>query len=713
MGNVKTIHFFCFGNCPGYAEKEVELNNNGKWCVYIDGIKREVDFEWTKCPQDIKTLGDIPNLLNCLAKLSVCQGCDYQKYETALPPQSEYGQPVFMTKDGTPAAFVERVLSKTKQKVIRSTKCLIFLPQHEEVLEVSNCCDLCKSVGHYLRTLKSRKTITDKGEKSKKTKLEYMTKEELVNLARKSAKELKYLQIKVKRLEEHRQKMISIGPKSENDLKYIFLKLQKGVEMTKQKLESPVCKWGQCQQSFQNVEELFCHCKTHIDKLDTASIAPVNREYSCKWGECTKTYKKLKLLQNHLRDHTGNAKDEFLEVLLKDQAKALNTSTRQMRWHPLVIQWCLRIYCRSHSLYNELRLSGALKLPSGRTLSDYKNFNSPKSGWHSETTKSMKNRFDSMKPPKHANLGGLFFDEVKIKEGLVFDSSTWELVGFTDIKDDSSETDPSVTSEIATHILQFFFRSTFFKFDFPCAYFLTKGVTSIQINRLFWLGVSILHSYNFEVILACCDGASPNRSFVTMNTTNKTHSKGFNPFSGYPIFFFSDPPHLMKKLRNNLYNSGFKEQNNRYSRTMKRNGKYILWGHIVAVFNREKKRSLFATELRKSHINLDNLSKMRVKLAVQTLSLKVACDMAKFENNATTATQDYIVQCEKFWKVFNDSNPLRTENDGRVHILEEVLAYFVEWKESLPTQYTTKSEQGQHFIAWQTMFDLQVNCFNK
>ena len=110
VGNVKTIHFFCFGNCPGYAEKEVELNNNGKWCVNIDGIKREVDFEWTECPQDIKTLGDIPNLLNCLAKLSVCQECDYQKYETAVPPESEYGQPVFMTKDGTPAAFVERAV---------------------------------------------------------------------------------------------------------------------------------------------------------------------------------------------------------------------------------------------------------------------------------------------------------------------------------------------------------------------------------------------------------------------------------------------------------------------------------------------------------------------------------------------------------------------------------------------------------------------------
>ena len=150
----------------------------------------------------------------------------------------------------------------------------------------------------------------------------------------------------------------------------------------------------------------------------------------------------------------------------------------------------------------------------------------------------MKNRFDKMKAPKHAKLGGLFFDEVKIKQGLVFDRSTWELVGFTDIvKDNNFESGTSVKSEIATHVLQFFFRSTFFKFDFPCAYFLTRGATSLQINRVFWLGVSMLHSYGFQVILSCCDVASPNRTFITMNSINESHSKGLNPFSGQPIFF--------------------------------------------------------------------------------------------------------------------------------------------------------------------------------
>ena len=37
-----------------------------------------------------------------------------------------------------------------------------------------------------------------------------------------------------------------------------------------------------------------------------------------------------------------------------------------MRWHPLIIKWCLRIYSKSHSLYADIRDSGFSKLPSGR-----------------------------------------------------------------------------------------------------------------------------------------------------------------------------------------------------------------------------------------------------------------------------------------------------------------------------------------------------------
>ena len=77
----------------------------------------------------------------------------------------------------------------------------------------------------------------------------------------------------------------------------------------------------------------------------------------------------------------------------------------------------------------------------------------------------------------------------------------------------------------------------------------------------------------------------------------------------------SNPPYLMKKLRNNMFNSGFKEKHRRFTRTMKNNGKHILWEHVNDVYTQEKRRCLYVTDLRFSLINLDNLRKMTVKLA--------------------------------------------------------------------------------------------------
>ena len=164
----------------------------------------------------------------------------------------------------------------------------------------------------------------------------------------------------------------------------------------------------------------------------------------------------------------------------------------------------------------------------------------------------------------------------------------------------------------------------------------------------------------------------------------------------------------MKKLRNNIYNSGFKEQNKRYTRTLEKDNKYILWDHIYSVYERDKKRRLYATDLRAAHVNLDSLSKMRVKLAVKTLSGKVREEMAKHENSITQSTQEYIRMCETLWSVFNDSKPIRLLTDHRITQLTEVLDFFTKWKQELSGVYKTKSEVSDHFITWQTMFDIQV-----
>ena len=63
----------------------------------------------------------------------------------------------------------------------------------------------------------------------------------------------------------------------------------------------------------------------------------------------------------------------------------------------------------------------------------------------------------------------------------------------------------------------------------------------------------------FTTILTCCDGAAENISFMMMNWIDQAVRQTRNPFSDMPLFFISDPLHLMKKLHHNIYNSGSKK----------------------------------------------------------------------------------------------------------------------------------------------------------
>ena len=58
-----------------------------------------------------------------------------------------------------------------------------------------------------------------------------------------------------------------------------------------------------------------------------------------------------------------------------EQFKSINiNSSKGMRWHPMILRWCLYLRQKSNTAYDALRDSGFITLPSTRTLFDYSHY---------------------------------------------------------------------------------------------------------------------------------------------------------------------------------------------------------------------------------------------------------------------------------------------------------------------------------------------------
>ena len=148
------------------------------------------------------------------------------------------------------------------------------------------------------------------------------------------------------------------------------------------------------------------------------------------------------------------------------------------------------------------------------------------------------------------------------------------MVGFTSLGDINDEINlleqqmqnESITEppEIATHVLAVMARGIVNYFNYPIAYFATTSADSGQLYNILWDGVAALEMRGVKVCAFICDGASANRGFFALHKLadgSNVSEDGVvfwtpNRFDkARRIYFFSDVPHLIKTLRNNLEKS--------------------------------------------------------------------------------------------------------------------------------------------------------------
>ena len=101
--------------------------------------------------------------------------------------------------------------------------------------------------------------------------------------------------------------------------------------------------------------------------------------------------------------------------------------------------------------------------------------------------------------------------------------------------------------------------------SYAIVYFSSRGFTSNQLFPVTWGAIRILEATGLEVASAVCDGATPNRRFfrtraienwLNMSEEGVVYWVTNRYDFSRKIFFFSDPLHLIKTIRNSFENSG-------------------------------------------------------------------------------------------------------------------------------------------------------------
>ncbi len=138
-----------------------------------------------------------------------------------------------------------------------------------------------------------------------------------------------------------------------------------------------------------------------------------------------------------------------------------------MRWHPMMIKWCLNLKHLSTTAYHALRTSGFIKLPSERTLRDYilTTLVAKLVSNHAEVDLVLVEEASLHSSPKWSKYVVLLFDEMKVMESLVYDKHTSQVIGFTELGNLNDQFDElekqDANPSIATHILGIMVRGVF------------------------------------------------------------------------------------------------------------------------------------------------------------------------------------------------------------------------------------------------------------
>ena len=153
---------------------------------------------------------------------------------------------------------------------------------------------------------------------------------------------------------------------------------------------------------------------------------------------------------------------------------------------------------------------------------------------------------------------GILVDEMYVREDLIYCKHSGHPSGFSNLgeinehllKYEKAMKDPC---NVAKTVMMFMVKGDFTELQFPYTFFPCCDVSGYLLHKPMWDCIYRLERCGFKVLFVTADGASVNHAlFRKHDSPNKLLYKVPSKYAndGRQIFFFSDPPHLLKTARN-------------------------------------------------------------------------------------------------------------------------------------------------------------------
>ena len=263
------------------------------------------------------------------------------------------------------------------------------------------------------------------------------------------------------------------------------------------------------QEKMKNLHQELRKVQKQQDRLKKRMIEMIDK-HGILVDEQTSYDLKQIIIENEGDQNACKLKNQnSFQHLFSQQQKiaASKQNLKGMRWHPLMIKWCIFLRHQSQSAYETLRQSGCVLLPSQRTLRDYTHHIKPSAGFSADVDTQLYHaaKLDSCEEREKYVI--LLLDEMHIKEDLVFDKHSGELIGFINLGDinshllalEQSLTSDSSSPPLANSMMTFMVRGLFSHLQFPYAHFPCHNLTSDLLYAPFWEAVYRLERLGFKV----------------------------------------------------------------------------------------------------------------------------------------------------------------------------------------------------------------------